>query len=86
MGYTRRGSLVVRRKNLARLRRLPFQAVLVVESTEDRSRHDARVARELVARNQDRRQPRRGLRKARAEARVRAPAVEVDGPHAKDAS
>ena len=73
-------------KTSARSRRQPLQTVLVVEPTEDRSRHDPRVTRELVARNQERRQPRRWLGKARAEACVRAAAIGVCLPCAKNPS
>jgi hypothetical protein len=79
-------SVLYSAKTSARSRRQPLQTVLVVEPTEDRSRHDPRVTRELVARNQERRQPRRWLGKARAEARVRAAAIGVCLPCAKNPS
>jgi len=62
-------------KTSARSRCQPLQAALVVEPTEDRSRHDTRVARKLVARNQERRQPGRWLGKARDEARGAGAAI-----------
>lgn len=88
-------SAVVRKNSIRRLssaitsarsRCTLLEAVLVVEATEDRSRHNPRGTGELVARNQDRWQPRRWLRKARAEARVWAPAVVVHFPRMKDSA
>jgi len=56
----------------------------MVESTEDRSRRDPRITRELMAGDQGRGKPGWGLRKPRAKTRVRAAAVVMHLPRAKD--
>jgi len=53
----------------------PFETVLVVEATEDRSRHDPRVTRETMASDRGHGRLERWLQKARAEARARAAAM-----------
>ena len=52
------------RKNSRRLRRDLLQAVFVMETTEDRSRHDPRVAGQPMAGDRGRGQPRRWFREA----------------------
>ena len=60
------------------------EAVLMVESTEDRSRHDAHLTRKPMAGDRGRGKPGWGLRKPRAKTRVRAAAVVMESPDAKD--
>jgi hypothetical protein len=73
-------------KTSARSRRQPLQAVLVVEPTEDRSRHDPRVTRETMAGDRGCGKPGRWLGKARAEARVRVAAIVMCLSRAKNPS
>lgn len=54
----------------------------MMESAENRSRHDSHALGELMADNQGSRQPRGWLWEARAEARMRA-AVIMDSPGAQ---
>jgi hypothetical protein len=56
----------------------------MVETAEDRSRHDPRVTREPMAGDRGCGKPGRWLRKARAEARMRGAAIVVHFPRAKD--
>ena len=56
----------------------------MMESAEKRSRHDPHVPWEIMVGDRGCRQPRRWLRKAGTEAGVRAAAIVVEPPDAKN--